>query len=112
MGKETAWTEAQADIAGTRLHYMRAGRGQPVVVLHHDTGSLTRLPFYDALAEKYEVLVPHHPGYGKSERPDWMRHVRDIAAMYRWLLGTLKIFGYSAYLHPLGRHRLLGLGQV
>jgi hypothetical protein len=28
------------------------------------------------------------------------------------LMGTLKIPGYSAYLHPLGQHRLLGLGQV
>jgi len=28
------------------------------------------------------------------------------------LIGSLKIPGYSAYLHPLGRHRLLGLGQV
>jgi hypothetical protein len=28
------------------------------------------------------------------------------------LLGSLKIPGYSAYLHPLGRHRLLGLGQA
>jgi hypothetical protein len=28
------------------------------------------------------------------------------------LLGSLKIPGYSAYLHPLGQHRLLGLGQL
>jgi hypothetical protein len=28
------------------------------------------------------------------------------------LMGSLKIPGYSAYLHPLGQHRLLGLGQV
>jgi hypothetical protein len=28
------------------------------------------------------------------------------------LMGSLKIPGYSAYLHPLGRHRMLGLGQV
>ena len=28
------------------------------------------------------------------------------------LMGTLTIPGYSAYLHPLGRHRLLGLGQT
>ncbi|HEX5088364.1 MAG TPA: beta-propeller domain-containing protein [Nocardioides sp.] len=28
------------------------------------------------------------------------------------LIGLLKIPGYSAYLHPLGRHRLLGLGQL
>ena len=28
------------------------------------------------------------------------------------LMGSLKIPGYSAYLHPLGQHRLLGLGQL
>ncbi len=28
------------------------------------------------------------------------------------LMGSLKIPGYSAYLHPLGEHRLLGLGQL
>jgi hypothetical protein len=28
------------------------------------------------------------------------------------LMGALKIPGYSAYLHPLGQHRLLGLGQA
>ena len=28
------------------------------------------------------------------------------------LMGTLEIPGYSAYLHPLGQHRLLGLGQA
>jgi hypothetical protein len=27
-------------------------------------------------------------------------------------MGSLKIPGYSAYLHPLGQHRLLGLGQL
>lgn len=33
-------------------------------------------------------------------------------AAYPRLIGLLKIPGYSAYLHPLGRHRLLGLGQL
>ncbi len=28
------------------------------------------------------------------------------------LMGSLKIPGYSGYLHPLGKHRLLGLGQL
>jgi hypothetical protein len=28
------------------------------------------------------------------------------------LMGSLKIPGFSAYLHPLGQHRLLGLGQL
>jgi hypothetical protein len=68
-----SWTDAKLDVLGTKLHLSRAGKGPPVVVLHHETGTLDRLPFYDALAERYDVLVPHHPGYSRSERPDWMR---------------------------------------
>ena len=30
-----------------------------------------------------------HPGYGQSERPAWMRTVRDLAAVYRGLLAEL-----------------------
>jgi hypothetical protein len=35
----------------------------------------------------------------------------DLTTDQPRLLGSLKIPGYSEYLHPLGRHRLLGLGQ-
>jgi pimeloyl-ACP methyl ester carboxylesterase len=64
----------------------RAGAATPILVLHHDIGTLERLPFYDALAERHEVLVPSHPGYDKSERPSWMRNVRDIAVVYQALI--------------------------
>jgi pimeloyl-ACP methyl ester carboxylesterase len=86
-----SWTESTVEAAGTRLHVARAGQGRPVVVLHHETGTLDRLPFYDALAAHHDVLVPHHPGYSKSQRPDWMRSVRDIAVIYRGLLADLKV---------------------
>lgn len=85
------WAATTVEAAGTKLYLMRAGRGRPVMVLHHETGTLDRLPFYDALASKYDVLVPHHPGYGRSERPEWMRSVRDIAVVYRGLLSELKL---------------------
>ena len=91
MAGSAAWTESTHDIAGSKLHVARAGSGPKVVVLHHDTGTLDRLPFYDALAAKYDVLVPHHPGWGQSERPEWMRSVRDIAVVYRGLLAGLGI---------------------
>src|SRR5260370_20636403 len=87
------WTESTMDAAGTKLHVARAGRGRPLVVLHHETGTLDRLPFYDALAAHFDVLVPHHPGYSRSQRPDWMRSTRDIAVIYRGLLSELKIDG-------------------
>jgi len=83
------WTDSTVEAAGIKLHVARAGRGRPVMVLHHETGTLDRLPFYDALASHYDVLVPHHPGYSRSQRPDWMRSTRDIAVIYRGLLSTL-----------------------
>ena len=84
-----AWTDSSVEIAGTKMHLSRAGSGPIVLVLHHDIGTLDRLPFYDALAQRFDVLVPHHPGWGKSERAAWLRHPRDIAATHQWLLATL-----------------------
>ncbi len=81
-----AWASDTAQIAGIALHLARAGSGPTVLVLHHDIGSPEHLPFYDALAAHFTVLVPSHPGYDKSSRPDWMRNVRDIAVVYQWLL--------------------------
>jgi pimeloyl-ACP methyl ester carboxylesterase len=85
------WTDSTMEAAGTKVHVSRAGRGRPVLVLHHETGTLDRLPFYDALAAQYDVLVPHHPGYSRSPRPEWMRSVRDIAVVYRGLLSQLNV---------------------
>ncbi len=85
------WTDSTIEAAGTKLHLSRAGRGRPVLVLHHETGTLDRLPFYDALAQHYDVLVPHHPGYSRSPRPDWMRSTRDVAVVYRGLLAEMKL---------------------
>jgi pimeloyl-ACP methyl ester carboxylesterase len=94
------WSEATVEVAGVKLHLARAGSGRPVLVLHHDIGTLDRLEFYDALATCFDVLIPHHPGYGKSERPQWLRSVRDVAVMYQWLLSDLGV----------ERPSLIGLG--
>jgi pimeloyl-ACP methyl ester carboxylesterase len=90
-----AWTDSTVDIAGLKLHVSRGGKGAPLLVLHHDIGSLDRLAFYDSLAEHHDVLVPHHPGWGKSQRPEWMRHPRDISAIYAQLLAHLGLNGVS-----------------
>ena len=67
------WSETAVEVAGLKLHLRRAGAGAPVLVLHHDIGTLDRLAFYDDLASRFDVLVPDHPGHGRSERPTWMR---------------------------------------
>ena len=100
MTQTTDWTTRDEMIAGCSMHLMRAGTGQPVLILHHDIGTLERTPFYESLARSFDVLVPHHLGYGRSERPEWMRSVRDMAVAHRWLLNT----------QGIDRVSLVGLG--
>ncbi len=97
-----AWQSETVHVAGTALHLTRGGSGAPLLVLHHDVGSPEQLPFYDALAQHFTVLRPSHPGYDRSERPDWMRSVRDVAVVYQWLLGARDL--------AAGGLSLLGLG--
>ena len=94
------WTSETMSIAGVALRLKRAGAGSPVLVLHHDIGAPDRLPFHDALAARFTVLAPSHPGYDGTERPEWLRGPRDIAVIYQRLLTEL----------GLGNVSLIGLG--
>jgi pimeloyl-ACP methyl ester carboxylesterase len=92
---DVTWTSETVPIAGGALHLARSGSGTPLLVLHHDIGTLEKLPFYDALARQFTVLIPSHPGYDKSERPAWMRNVRDVAVVHQWLLARLGLSDVS-----------------
>jgi pimeloyl-ACP methyl ester carboxylesterase len=76
----------QAEVAQRRVQYLRGGSGAPVLVLHHSIGNPGWMPFYETLAQSFEVTVPDLPGYGQSERPEWARHPRDLAILFHQLL--------------------------
>ena len=100
MANAPNWTERTIDAAGLKIHTSRAGQGPALVVLHHDFGTLPRTDLYDRLAQSFDVVVPHHAGWGRSERPEWMRSVRDQAVLYQGLLSDMGV----------ERPLLLGLG--
>ena len=100
VASEAVWTTEDVKLSGATLRLRKGGAGDPLLVLHHDIGSLDRLPFYDALAKRFTVIIPSHPGYDGSERPGWMRGVRDIAVLYQSLVASLE----------LGNVTLVGLG--
>jgi len=120
------WGERNIELGDVKLRYRRGGSGRPVLVLHHDIGTPDELPFYDALAARFDVIVPNHPGYGSPERPDWMRHPRDIASLYQWLLADLGVeraslvgLGFGGWvaaemaaLAPRDFHRLVLVGAM
>ncbi len=82
-------SERFIEAASLKIEVMTGGSGAPLLVLHHDIGNQGWIPFYAQLARDFTVLVPSHPGYGKSSRPDWMRSVRDMAFVYQSILGAL-----------------------
>ncbi len=88
---EADWRSSAVNVAGRNIHVRRAGTGRPVLVLHREIGTPDRLAFYDALSSRFDVIIPDHPGFGKSEQPAWMRSVRDLAVVYRALLAELGI---------------------
>jgi len=62
MATGRGWSERVVELGGVKLHLARAGSGRPILVLHHDIGSPDQLEFYDELAGRFDVLVPHIPG--------------------------------------------------
>ena len=86
------WNDQEVDLGGLKVRVGRGGSGRPVLVLHHDIGTLDKLPFYEALSAHFDTIVPVHPGFGeKSQRAPWVRHPRDIASLYQWLLAELGV---------------------
>jgi len=81
-------SEEKLNVAGLALNLRRAGKGKPVVVLHHDIGGYWNA-FHDTLAATHTVVAPDLPGFGDSERPQWARSVRDLAAVVALALDKL-----------------------
>jgi pimeloyl-ACP methyl ester carboxylesterase len=73
-------TELRVRDVTVKLH--RAGQGPTVLFLHGAGGVPQWLPFFDRLAERYEILVPEHPGFGGSDDPSWIRSMPDLAMFY------------------------------
>ena len=67
---QTAIASRAADVNGLRLHYLSAGRGPAVILLHGyaETSRMWR-PLIPKLADKFTVIAPDLPGIGDSGIP-------------------------------------------
>ena len=63
-----------AEIDGVKLHYLTAGHGTPLILLHgYAETSLMWKPIIPVLAERFTVVAPDLPGIGDSDIPaDWI----------------------------------------
>jgi pimeloyl-ACP methyl ester carboxylesterase len=60
-----------AEVNGVRLHYLVAGSGDPIVLLHGfaETSHMW-LPLIEKLSGKYTVIAPDLRGFGQSSAPE------------------------------------------
>ena len=82
-------SENFVEVAGAKVHMLTRGSGSAVLSLHSIEGNLGWLPYLDALSQDACVHSPTHPGYGSSERPDWLESISDLARFYLWMLQEL-----------------------
>ena len=79
------------ELAGCRLRVMRGGAGPVLLLLHGGGGADTWLPYMEKLAQRFEVIVPEHPGFGGTEIPSWLDRVSDLANFYLDFLERLEL---------------------
>lgn len=64
--------------AGVDMVLWQAGSGSPILYLH-DEITVRPSPLAAALAEHHTVIAPVIPGFGATDRPDWVGSIRDVA---------------------------------
>src|SRR5215475_10398308 len=75
-----------ADVNGVRLHYLAAGKGEPIILLHgYAQNSHMWLPLMAQLARTNTVIAPDLRGFGQSAKPaggyDKKTMAQDIHAL-------------------------------
>ncbi len=78
------------DVLGSRMHYLEAGEGDPIVLLHgNPTSSHLWRNVIPHLAPLGRVIAPDLIGMGKSDKPDidyrFFDHVRYLDAFFEAL---------------------------
>jgi pimeloyl-ACP methyl ester carboxylesterase len=77
-------------VRGRDIRIFRGGRGRPLLFLH-DPWTYRWLPFHDRLAERYDVIVPIHPGFAGSSGFDEMDRMEDLVFHYLDLFEALRL---------------------
>ena len=99
----TAITHHTLTANGIRQHYLDAGQGAPVVLLHGfpETNFAWRYQI-PVLAEHYRVIAPDLRGYGETDKPAGGYDKRNMARDLRELLRALGIEKIALVGHDRG----------
>src|SRR5262249_14721100 len=98
-----AIASASKDAGGVRLHYLSAGKGPAIILLHGyaETSRMWR-PLIPRLAERYSVVAPDLPGIGDSDIPKDAVDMKWAAARVHDLVRSLGIQKAEVVGHDIG----------
>src|SRR5712691_8364931 len=96
--------ERTISVRGISTHLFEAGASSapPLLYLHGTNLGNLWLDFHLALTKQFHVFAPDIPGFGLSERPDWMRDMSDYVLYFRDLLDELGLDKPMVIGHSLG----------
>ena len=86
---EVEFVEEYLELEGGRVHVFRAGSGEPVLFLHAAGGAGTWPEFHALLSERFDVIAPDHPGFGKSDEFPELTAIDDLVYHYLDVMDAL-----------------------
>ena len=92
-----------AEVNGTRLHYLVAGAGTPVILLHgYAQNSHMWRPLIAELAKTHLVIAPDLRGFGASDKPESGYDKKTMAADIHALAAALDLRDVGIAGHDIG----------
>jgi pimeloyl-ACP methyl ester carboxylesterase len=92
-----------AEIDGAKLHYLTAGHGTPLVLLHgYAETSLMWKPIIPALAKRFTVIAPDLPGICDSDIPANGLDMKSAATRIHDLVKSLGVQKAEVVGHDIG----------
>jgi pimeloyl-ACP methyl ester carboxylesterase len=92
-----------AEVDGLKLHYLTAGRGSPLILLHgYAETSLMWRPIIPALAQRFTVIAPDLPGIGDSAIPSEGLDMKNAATRIHDLVKSLGVQTAEVVGHDIG----------
>jgi pimeloyl-ACP methyl ester carboxylesterase len=100
---DTGIASRTAEVEGLKLHYLTAGQGPTVILLHGytQTSRMWR-PLIPLLAPKFTVIAPDLPGIGDSEIPKDGLDMKNAAIRIHALAKSLQIEKARVVGHDIG----------
>jgi len=99
----STYTVQAGRLGPVRVDVTEYGAGRPVLLLHGGAGPQSVAGFAETLAAAgARVIVPVHPGFGGTARPEDLHSMRGLALTYIHLLDQLDLTGVTVIGNSIG----------